>query len=419
MRTFLTLAWSDGLTIEIDGRPWKEAMPRWAPPSRQAVAWLRSEAIPFTTVEAENGFDDLQPLKRLIGGARIVALGEQTHGTREFFQMKHRLVEFLASEMGFTLFSIEANMPEAYRVNDYILSGKGDPRELLKGMYYWTWNTQEVLDMIEWMRRFNQSGKGRILFTGFDMQHTRVASGIVRDFLAKADPGYAPEARRLLDRVDAADGRARATAEDVAAARQVAEHLEAWREDFLARFPYDEVEWAVQNARIPLQEMEKLTGVTSRDESMARNVQWILDQAPADARIVLWAHNGHVGKSAGLMGSYLARRYGEEMVVLGFAFAQGRYNAIGFPGGPLHDWEALPPAPDAVETYLNAAGIPRFIVDLRRVPASGPPTWLEQSRPFRCLGALAARCASAPTVAADEFDGLIWIQQTNPSVLLR
>ena len=80
---------------------------------------------------AGSGLDDLAPFKALIGDARIVALVEATHGTREFFQMKHRLTEFLASEMGFTIFSIEANMPEAYRVNGFILRGQGDPGTVL------------------------------------------------------------------------------------------------------------------------------------------------------------------------------------------------------------------------------------------------------------------------------------------------
>src|SRR5215472_10824586 len=107
--------------------------------------WIRANAVPLTTVEARNGFADMQPLRRLIGNARIVSLGEATHGSREFFQLKHRMLEFLTTQMGFTIFSIEANMPEAYRLNDYVLNGKGDPAELLRGMYFWTWNTQEVL----------------------------------------------------------------------------------------------------------------------------------------------------------------------------------------------------------------------------------------------------------------------------------
>ena len=102
----------------------------------QALTWVRKHAVPFTTVEPGNGFTDLMPLKKSIGTTRIVALGEQTHGTHEFFKMKHRLLEFLVSELGYSVFAIEANMPEAYRLNDYVLTGKGDPAALLKGMYF-------------------------------------------------------------------------------------------------------------------------------------------------------------------------------------------------------------------------------------------------------------------------------------------
>ena len=157
---------------------------------QDSLQWLRQHAIPIQTVEAGHGFADLQPLDKVVGDARIVELGEATHGTREFFQMKHRMVEFLASQKGFTIFSIEANMPEAYRLNDYVLNGVGDPKELLKGMYFWTWNTEEVLDMILWMREFNKAGKGRIEFTGFDMQTPTVSIEIVRKFTMSMDRPY-------------------------------------------------------------------------------------------------------------------------------------------------------------------------------------------------------------------------------------
>ncbi len=164
-----------------------------------APEWITSHAIRLTTPEAGHGFSDMQPLKKVIGNARIVSLGEATHGTREFFELKHRMVEFLASEMGFSVFAIEANMPEAYRLNDYVLRGEGDPARLLKGMYMWTWDTAEVLNMIRWMREFNKSGKGRIEFTGFDMQTPSVAEDVVRDFVRKRDPAYTAAVRAAIE----------------------------------------------------------------------------------------------------------------------------------------------------------------------------------------------------------------------------
>ncbi len=166
--------------------------------AQSPAEWAKDHAIPLKTVEAGHGFDDMQALKKVVGDARIVQLGEATHGTREFFQLKHRMLEFLATEMGFNIFSIEANMPEAYRLNDYVLNGTGDPAALIKGMYFWTWNTEEVLDMVQWMRKFNESGKGPVQFTGFDMQTPAVAAETVWSFVSKNDPGYG---RKLLDAI--------------------------------------------------------------------------------------------------------------------------------------------------------------------------------------------------------------------------
>ncbi|HEY0512772.1 MAG TPA: erythromycin esterase family protein [Thermoanaerobaculia bacterium] len=429
-------AWFDDLRIETGGVPWAEGpAPSAAPPTAAAVAWLKGHAIPFDTAEAGHGFADLQPLRKLIGDAHVVALGEGTHGTREFFQMKHRLTELLAGEMGFTLFAIEANMPEAYKVNDYVLTGQGDPKELLKGMYFWTWNTQEVLDMILWMRTFNQSqeaksGKARIQFLGFDMQTPDVAAQNVRGFLAKAEPdaaGGAAEAdaayalvTALTDRMHpstAADPQAAAESA-AAAARKVLQHLEARRDAYVAHLPKTEVDWEIQNARVVVQAAELLSkGHGLRDRSMADNVAWILGQAPPGSKIVLWAHNAHVHKTEGAMGQFLADRLGKDMVVLGFGFSEGIYNAVGDNG--LGPQEALPPVAGSVESYLRAAGLPRLILDLRGVPADAPAApWLDQPRPFREIGAMAARCAFSPVVISREFDGLIYFDQTHPSALL-
>ena len=120
-------------------------------------------------------------LRALVGQARVVALGEATHGTREFFQLKHRMLEFLVEEMGFRVFAIEANWPECLAINDYVLHGEGDPEEALAGIYFWTWNTEEVLELIEWMRRYNAdpAHEQKLKFYGVDMQYTVGAASAI------------------------------------------------------------------------------------------------------------------------------------------------------------------------------------------------------------------------------------------------
>ena len=115
------------------------ALPRKAATRQEVVSWIRKNAIPLKTVQAENGFEDMRPLRSAIGSARLVALGEATHGTKEFFQFKHRMFEFLVEEMGFTVFGIEANWPESLAINDYVVNGTGDPAAALAGLHFWTW----------------------------------------------------------------------------------------------------------------------------------------------------------------------------------------------------------------------------------------------------------------------------------------
>jgi erythromycin esterase len=410
-------AWFDGLELEIDGKKWADGgAPPLLSPSPGHIDWLRRTAIPFDTQRAGNGFADLQPLKSVIGDARIVSLGEATHGTREFFEMKHRLLEFLATEMGFKYFSIEAYMPEAQKINEYVLTGQGDPVALLKGLRFWTWNTQEVLDMILWMRAFNASGRGPVQFTGFDMQSTRLAVPNVRAFLLKADAAYLPVANSAFARIAAAERRGSATAEDVAAARGVVDHMTARREAYLQGYSREEVDWAIQNARIVVQKAEDLAGITGRDESMAKNVEWLVDQAPAGSKFVLWAHNGHVNRKPDWMGHYLDQRFGDDMYVLGFAFREGSYNAVG-PFGLGSNAEPPPPQ-GSLETFLQAPGIPRFILDLRNLNEDAPMIWLRKPRPLRSIGAVAQRCSFGINPTMDEYDGLIWIETSTPSTLL-
>lgn len=156
-------------------------------------SWLADNAIPLNSVEAGNGFEDMQPLKKMIGEARLVLLGEATHGTREFSQLKHRMLEFLVNEMGFTIFGIEATMPEAFDVKEYVLTGNGDPAKALAGLYFLAWYTEEVLDMIRWMREYNAdpSHEKKLKFYGFDMQNAPRACKVMINYLGKVDPEQA------------------------------------------------------------------------------------------------------------------------------------------------------------------------------------------------------------------------------------
>lgn len=397
-------------------------------PKPEELEWIRTNAVALETSEAGNGFEDLEPLKALMGDARIVSLGECTHGTREVFQMKHRLVEYLASQRGFTIFSIEANMPEAYRLNAYVLEGKGDPRQLIAGMYFWTWNTEEVLEMVEWMRQFNQSGKGRIEFTGFDMQTPDVAMDIVLDFLKENDPQRLEGAKAIYSKKfrkrpkSAESSVAVATGASAAAKKcgEIVAQMEASRENYVTATSQKEADWAIQNARVVHQYLQLIAQETPRDESMARNVQWILDHAPRDAKIVLWAHNVHVSRQkyrgGNTMGAFLDDWYGKDQVVIGFAAGEGHYTAIVRKNGLRSDNRLKSPIKHSYEEYFRASGLPSFILDLRKASKDEQGSgWLQRPHSFRSIGALAMDSQFASTDLCNLYDAIIYFDKTTAS----
>lgn len=306
-----------------------------------ARSWLATNAIRLETVEAGHGFADLQPLKQIIGPARIVALGEATHGTREFFQLKHRMLEFLVAEMGFDIFAIEATMPESFDINDYVLTGRGDPEKALAGIYFWTWDTEEVRTMIEWMRSYNADPKHtrKVKFYGFDMQSAPRAAKVTLDYLRKVDPPQAEMAEKALAiladpytdaEFDKLPQNQKTTATQTIQA--VLSGFDRRKRDYIRQSSAEDWAIARQHARVLSQNIElrspNTLGPQLRDRAMAENIRWMMEREGPDAKAVVWAHNGHVATAEGAMGWYLRRNYGPDMVVFGFAFNQGGFQAL-------------------------------------------------------------------------------------------
>lgn len=411
------------ITVPAAG-PFHVAMEGAPSPAPQAVkAWIRSHAVPLKSAEAGNGFEDLRPLAKLVGQARVVSLGEATHGTREFFQMKHRMLEYLVSELGFTAFAIEANLPECQALNDYVLEGKGDPQKGLDGIYFWTWNTEEVLAMVEWMRRWNAdpAHTRKVRFYGFDNQYAAVAYQKVKARLDQEDPDLAGWMGRELGALGV-DGPAKPDAAKAKALREAAAEL-GRRLDAKAFDPFLRRCARILEQKLDI-ELDAQGGGVARDLGMAENVRWILDQEGPQGKIVLWAHNAHVqaGNDMGAhawMGGHLRKALGKDMVVLGFAFREGSFQAIDF--GPTKGGQreftvkALPAA--TLDEALHAAGSPLLALDLRQVPPAGPVrAWFSTAQGTLWTGAGfrdgGEAGAISPTHVLEAYDGLLFVART-------
>jgi erythromycin esterase len=430
----------DTWTRTADGWKFKEtlelashaAAPKFDPEAAKAVAAeLKQRAVPLTTVVAGAKMDDLAAFGKAVGDARIVALGEASHGTREFFQMKHRLLEYLVKEKGFTVFAIEGNWPEALAADRYIKAGEGDARTGLAAMYFWTWQTEEVRDMVEWMRAFNQAPGSHpsLTFTSFDMQTGHVAAQKALDYLKQYSPDDAPAAEAAyaeagkLESAGNSDDRAKGLSEQIAATLKIFDSKRAAMEKASSPAAWRDARQAAAVAyqacvmRIPG------NGTSYRDQMMAKNVEWLADEAYPNEKIVLWAHNGHVGFGGGVggksMGTWLRERFGKKMYVTGFAFRRGQLRAVGASGGQMtglanHD---VPPAPESSgDALFSAAGLPLFFLDMSAVP---PDTllgrWLGESHLYYNVGAAwqtaDAEANLSPEAVSKDYDGLIFVEE--------
>jgi erythromycin esterase len=384
-----------------------------APPSAPAevTGWLREHAIPLKTHVPGSGFDDLRPLGQMVGDARVVALGEATHGTHEFFQFKHRMLEYLASEKGFTVFAIEASMPEGFDVNEYVLTGKGDPAGALSGLYFWTWDTEEVLDLIRWMRSWNADPRHvrKLIFYGFDMQFSARAVRETIAYLRRVDPGMAQTAAHELAPLDDAyrekEFGFRTPDSQAAVGAAVARILQAfdtWRGDYEKKSSAADWARARQHAQILAQFVDRemhRDDYAIRDRAMAENIQWILGQEEPDARMVVWAHNGHVQASIeahGMtpMGVQLRKAFGSQLAVFGFAFNRGAFQAIDAsmqpPGsGELQDFTVGPAPAGTLDAALADTGLKLAAVDLRAIPTAGAVAqWFSLPQKSRSVGSM-------------------------------
>ena len=127
-----------------------------AGPAEPFVAWAREHAIRIQTIEAGHGSSDLEPLKAVIGRARVVALGESSHGIHEFLTFRNRLFEFLVQKLGFTALAVETGFAESIQVNDFINGGPGDSKTATQNVFsYAPVAFDENRELIEWMRRYN------------------------------------------------------------------------------------------------------------------------------------------------------------------------------------------------------------------------------------------------------------------------
>lgn len=402
----------DQVTLTLDGKPLDDSPYFPGALSARQRGRLNRQAIPLPAETAVGEAHAWRRFKQLVGPARIVALGENAHGSGTAFRIKHQLLKYLVAEMGFTVLALEAPAPEADRINAYVLGGDVSRDEVVQHLGFKSWQTEEVLDVIEWLRAYNRTHRPQVRFAGFDVQSRTVALENLARFARQHDPALAQRVdslAALLARNPLPDSLHRV-------AYGKAQALAGWftGREGKAYAGADPAAWRqVERDAMILQQHIGLPLLRNRRESMARNIIWLEEHTPPGSKIVVWAGNGHVSKEGVNMGNALARHYGAAYLAVGFTFARGTYAAY----GPELYYPAVPAYPGTYEYCLGQAKYPRYVLDLR--PSRVPGAWLRRPLEFRSLEPEPLNHQFRQTNLTEHFDALVFFGESVHSVYLQ
>ncbi len=383
---------------------------------------LAIQALRGTVRPLKGDAEDYDPLLELIGEARFVLLGEASHGTHEFYRERAQITKRLIREKGFTAVAVEADWPDAYRVNRYV-RGQGDDAEAIDALAgfrrfpAWMWRNAEVLDFVGWLRAYNDEASSRAVgFYGLDLYSLHASIEAVLAYLGKIDPEAAERARARYSCFDLygedtqAYGFASGLGLGPSCEREVVRQLVDLRRSAAeyalrdGRIAEDDYFCAEQNARL-VQNAEQyyramycseVSSWNLRDWHMADTLDALvafLGQQGGSPKVVLWAHNSHLGDARATrmgdrgewnVGQLVRQRHGGDSVLIGFTTYDGTVTAASNWDAPAERKRVRPALPGSYEFLFHNAGSSRFLLDLRGATVAG----LREPRLERAIGVI-------------------------------
>jgi erythromycin esterase-like protein len=410
---------------------------------------VRREALWF-----EPTADGMGPLLEAIGDSALVLIGEATHGTHEFYRTRAELTKALITAKRFNLVAVEADWPDAYRVNRWVrhAASESDATAALDDFTRfprWMWRNRDVVDFLDWLRAHNtpQSASTRVGFYGLDLYSLHASMEAVLLYLRKVDPDAAERARYRYGCLEdfGEDPQAYAYAAKIGLSRSceddvIAQLLDLRRRaaDYASRdgrIAADEYFYAEQNARLVRNAEEyyramfggRVESWNLRDTHMVETLDALLAhvrQTVGDARAVIWAHNSHLGDARATymgeigelnLGQLVRQEHGAHAFLVGFTTHVGTVTAASNWDEPAQRKRVRPSIAGSYERLFHETGVDRFLLLLREDPLREA---LRDERLERAIGVIyrpeSERLSHYFRARlSEQFDAVIHVDQTS------
>lgn len=369
---------------------------------------------------------DYDPLMQAVGDARFVLLGEASHGTHDFYRERAQITKRLIREKNFNAVAVEADWPDAYRVNRYVRGASDDAEAIdslagFKRFPTWMWRNADVLDFIGWLREHNDalsSDANKVGFYGLDLYSLHASIESVLGYLDKVDPQAAKRARYRYSCFDhfgedtQAYGYAAGFDLTESCEQEVVNQLLELRRRALeyasrdGRVAADEFFFAEENARLIKNAEEYYRSMfhgsvqswNLRDRHMAETLESLVRhfaRQGQSAKVIVWEHNSHVGDARVTemgergelnVGQLVRERHGNKAMLVGFSTYTGSVTAASNWDAPAERKRVRPALAGSYEALFHEVGIPRFQIALGE--GSAAAVALDEPRLERAIGVI-------------------------------
>ncbi len=435
---------------QVDGQPVEPRVwdGRANPPPRRpdrAAQLIREAAIPIAKIEGA----DMGPLLERIGDARVVLIGEATHGTSEFYRMRAEITKALVGTRGFDIVAIEGDWPDTSRLNRWVQQvddGRRIPEDIFTRFPTWMWRNRETLDFVSWLRRHNEASRDAARPTGFyglDLYSLFTSIHALLEYLDRIDPTVAKTARERYACLTPWQSSPEAYGQAALSGhyRVCEEEAVAMLRDLLGRrLDYERRDGAhffdaVQNARL-IADAERYYRAmyyganeswNLRDRHMFETLEELLAHHGPDSKAVVWEHNSHVGDARATeigvrgqlnVGQLAREEFGRDAFLIGQGTDHGTVAAADDWDGPMRVMQVRPSHADSYERLCHQSERPAFFLHLREPDREEIRGELRGPRLQRAIGVVYRPDtelqshyyhASLP----HQFDELIWFDRSN------
>lgn len=371
---------------------------------------LNNITHPLTKSPLELTDQDLESLSCL-SDCEIVGLGEATHGTKEFFELKHRIFKYLVEKHDFKIFAFECDMGESYFVDNFVTKGEGDIDDIMiNKMHFWTWRTQEVKELLLWMMEYNSEklDENKIHFIGVDCQYMTHQSEIIINYFNKTNITLPEEHLQFLNEINEIGSNLRdyylnnVTLEKKEEINYNVDNLitklEDLKDELINASSEYEYQFIKQIALNIKQANEMHYGSIHdnqknyRDMYMAQNTLWTKGLFGENTKVALWAHNWHVSNinsSYSPMGYHLKEELQDKYQILGFAFSLGNFTAVSINKGLGTCQIKEEPKFGSINYVFHHAEDKNFILRESDIPVNSSfDIWISKPQMFLDIGSV-------------------------------